>query len=56
MGDFNVEVAAVAVQQAMLQHSLSIAMVKQAKEAEQALMEMVIAAASGRGQSLDISV
>jgi hypothetical protein len=51
-----VEVAAVAVQQAMLQQSLSIAMLKQAKEVEQALIEMVVAAASGRGQSLDISV
>lgn len=52
------EVAAVVVQQAMLQQSLSIAMVKAQANVEQALVDMVAqaAAANGNGTNLDISV
>lgn len=49
------EVAALAVNQAMSQSSIATAMVKQNAKTEQAIVQLV-AAAADRGQNLDISV
>ena len=47
------EVAALAAKQIIAQSNVAIAMVKQAHEAEQAIVQLV-ASASGRGQALDV--
>lgn len=49
------EIAAVAIKQAMLQSNIGLSMVKQAAQNEQALVNLV-AASVDRGQNLDISV
>lgn len=51
------EIAALGTQQAMAQSKMSMAMVKQSAQAEQAIVDLITSAASGnRGQNLDISV
>jgi hypothetical protein len=51
------EVAALGVQQSMAQSKMSIAMVKQSAQTEQAIVDLIKSAAGqGRGQNLDISV
>ena len=49
------EIAAVAVQQLTAQQQVAVAVLKQAAEAEQQILQ-VIAASADRGQNLDISV
>lgn len=50
------DVASVAVQQAILQQQLSVAMVKQSAKTEQAIVNMIAAAAAGgRGSVLDVA-
>lgn len=55
-GEKFMELSAVAVQQSMFQQKMSVAMVKQAAQAEQAVADMVSSLASGRGQNVDILV